>query len=51
MIEGATVVALHKTVPSHFEFLPSKSNLMIRFGDVTYQIKKGLLGDRNRSGQ
>ncbi|PHT74399.1 putative cytochrome c biogenesis ccmB-like mitochondrial protein [Capsicum annuum] len=26
----------------------SKSNLMIRFGDVTYQIK-GLLGDRNRS--
>lgn len=28
-------------------FLP---NLMIRFGDVTYQIK-GLLGDRNRSGQ
>lgn len=50
MIEGATVVALHKTVPSHFEFLSSKSNLMIRFGDVTYQIK-GLLGDRNRSGQ
>jgi hypothetical protein len=38
MIEGATVVALHKTAPSHFEFLPSKVNLMRRFG--TYQIKK-----------
>lgn len=36
MIEDATVVALYKTVPSHFEFFPSKSNLMIRLGDVTY---------------
>ena len=35
---GPTIVALHKTVPSHFEFLPSKVNLMRRFG--TYQIKK-----------
>lgn len=38
MIEGATVVALHKTVPSHFEFLPSSDDTLRR-----------PLGGRNRS--